>query len=156
MIGRALTIKGIKPVCHCQQKFQSTWLFGAFSPIDGSSHLFEFPECNSINFQVILDEISTATPEQFSIIVLDNGAFHKAKKLIIPENISLIFLPPYSPELNPAEKIWWKFKRSFSNKFFDSLGDLSSFIDSMVNSLTPKAVIKTCALKYVFIGQNWS
>jgi len=46
-------------------------------------------------------------------MVLDNGAFHKAKALIIPENIILIFLPPYSPELNPAEKIWAKFKRDF-------------------------------------------
>ena len=41
---------------------------------------------------------------QLKIVVLDNGAFHKAKTLIIPENIILIFLPPYSPELNPAEK----------------------------------------------------
>jgi transposase len=43
--------------------------------------------------------------EEYKIIVLDNGAFHKAKKLIIPDNIALLFLPPYSPELNPAEKL---------------------------------------------------
>ena len=39
-------------------------------------------------------------------MVLDNGAFHKAKKLEIPDNIKLVFLPPYSPEMNPAEKMW--------------------------------------------------
>jgi hypothetical protein len=39
-------------------------------------------------------------------MVLDYGAFHKAKSLRIPENIYLLFLTPYSPELNPAEKIW--------------------------------------------------
>lgn len=149
-------MKGVKPVCHCQQKFQSTWLFGAFSPINGTSHLFEFSECNSVNFQIFLDEISNADIEQFSIIVLDNGAFHKAKKLIIPDNINLLFLPQYSPELNPAEKIWWRFKRKFTNMFFDSLDDLSKFIDSLVNSLTPKNVVDTCALKYVFSYNNWT
>ena len=41
--------------------------------------------------------------------------FHKAKKTKIPENISLIFQPPYSPELNPAEQIWAWYKRDFKN-----------------------------------------
>ena len=39
-------------------------------------------------------------------VFLDNGAFHKAKRLLIPDNIALCFIPPYSPELNPAEKVW--------------------------------------------------
>ena len=57
-------------------------------------------------------------------MVLDNGSFHKAKSLLIPENINLVFLPPYSPELNPAEKMWAKYKREFSNKFYNSLEDV--------------------------------
>jgi len=64
------------------------------------------PGCNSDNFQIFLNEFSLQNPTEFKIIVLDNGAFHKAKALIIPGNIALIFLPPYSPELNPAENIW--------------------------------------------------
>lgn len=51
-------------------------------------------------------------------MVLDNGKFHKSKKIIIPKNIVLVFLSPYSPELNPAAKIWAKYKRAFSNKFY--------------------------------------
>jgi transposase len=42
---------------------------------------------------------------EFKIMILDNGALHHAKKLNIPDNIALLFLPPYSPELNPAEKM---------------------------------------------------
>jgi len=52
-----------------------------------------------------LNKLSNHKPDEYKIVVLDNGAFHKAKKLIIPEKITLVFLPPYSPELNPAEKI---------------------------------------------------
>ena len=51
-------------------------------------------------------------------MVLDNGAFHKAKSLKIPDNIFLLFLPPYSPELNPAEKYGKHIKRKFTNKHF--------------------------------------
>ena len=67
------------------------------------------PVCNSA-FQIFLDEFSKINANELKIMVLDNGAFHKAKKLVIPDNIILIFLPPYSPELNPAEKVWAKFK----------------------------------------------
>ena len=83
--------------------------------------MLEMPTCNAANFQIFLDMFSFQNPDEFKIMVLDNGAFHKAKSLIIPENIVLIFLPPYSPELNPAEKIWAKLKRTFTNRLFNSL-----------------------------------
>jgi hypothetical protein len=113
-----LTAKGVKPVCKYHQQYKSTWLFGAFSPITGEKLFMEFPCCNAEHFQIFLDEFSAEKPDNMMIIVLDNGAFHKAKKLKIPENIKLLFLPPYSPELNPAEKIWGRFKRAFTNKLF--------------------------------------
>jgi transposase len=67
-------------------------------------------------------------------MVLDNGAFHKAKRLIIPENILLILLPPFSPELNPAEKMWIKFKRAFTNKLYKSLQETTEFIQSQTQT----------------------
>ena len=82
------------------------------------------PHCNGQTFQIFLDTFSLLNPDELKLMVLDNGAFHKAKALVIPENIILIFLPPYSPELNPAENIWAKFKRDFSNRLFKTLKDL--------------------------------
>ena len=99
--GKALTAVGVKPICPFQQVFQSLYLFGAFSPITGDHFLLELPHCNGQNFQVFLNEFSLHNPDELKIVVLDNGAFHKAKALVIPENVILIFLPPYSPELNP-------------------------------------------------------
>ena len=78
-------------------------------------------------------------------MVLDNGRFHKAKRLIIPENIVLVFLPPYSPELNPAEKIWAKYKREFTNKFYNSLEDVENFMANIVKATTKKEVMSICA-----------
>jgi transposase len=44
------------------------------------------------------------------VIILDNGSFHKAKKLKVPSNVRLVFLPPYGPELNPVERFWEEVK----------------------------------------------
>lgn len=154
--GRALTAKGVKPICPFHQVFQSTYLFGAFSPISGDKFLLELPFCNNDTFQKYLNEFSEHNPNEFKIIVLDNGAFHKSKCLIIPENIALIFLPPYSPELNPAEKIWAYLKRTFTNRLFNTLDELSIFIQEVTNELTAKTVSSTCAYSYIFNSLNWT
>ena len=102
----------MKPICPFQQVFQSTYLFGAFSPLNGASFLLELPYCNTDSFELFLNEFSAQNPNELKVMVLDNGAFHKAKRLKIPENILLIFLPPFSPELNPAEKNVGKIQKS--------------------------------------------
>jgi transposase len=88
--------------------------------------------------------------------VLDNGAFHKSKALKIPENICLIFLPPYSPELNPAERIWEIVKANFTGCLFKNLERLSDFIKNQVDQLTEKVVISACSYPYIFESFNWT
>jgi len=90
------------------------------------------------------------------VLVVDNAAFHKAKKLKIPENIVLIFQPPYNPELNPAEKIWAKFKREFTNKLFNSLDEISNFIEEQVANLSKKEVISITRYGYIKPCLNWT
>ncbi len=154
--GKALTAKGVKPICPFHQLFNTTYLFGAFSPVNGDSFLLELPACNSDTFQLYLNEFALQNPNEFKIIVLDNGAFHKAAALKIPKNIALLFLPPYSPELNPAEKIWADFKRKYSNKLYNNLEQVGEFIDKVVQSLTTEQVISTCAYSYVFSNLIWT
>lgn len=114
------------------------------------------PNCNADNFQIFLDNFSKENPNELKIMVLDNGRFHKAKKLVIPENIVLIFLPPYSPELNPAEKMWAKYKRMFSNKFYKCLEDVEEFIKVAVNETTSKQVMSICGYAYIFLDKIWN
>jgi len=151
-----LTIKGVKPICIFQQVFKSTYLFGAFSPISGDHFELELPFCNTDTFQIFLNELSQKNPEEFKIILLDNGAFHKSIRLMVPENIYLLFIPPYSPELNPAEKIWWKMKRTFSGKLNETLDNVSEFINQQVNQLTNKMVKNICDYDYIFSCSCWT
>ena len=116
--GKSVTAIRAKPICTFQQVFKSTWLSYAFSPITANHFQLILPHCNADNFEIFLNDFSKDNPTELKIMVLDNGKFHKAKELIIADNNILVFLPPYSPELNPAKKMWAKYKRAFSNKFY--------------------------------------
>ncbi|MDR2145635.1 MAG: transposase [Tannerella sp.] len=147
--GKSLTAKRIKPVCPFQQAFKNLWLSGAFSPVNGEHFLLELPVCNSDCFQIWLNEFSELNPQEFKIIFLDNGAFHKAEKPVIPANIEPAFIPPYCPELNPAEKIWAFFKGKFTNRLCKTLDEVSDFIADTAMKLSYETVVKTCRYEYI-------
>ena len=151
-----LTAKGVKPICPYQQVFQSLYLFGAFSPIDGDAFFIEADCCNAAAFQAFLDNLSVHRPDELKILVLDNGAFHHAKSLNIPKNIELIFLPAYSPELNPAECMWKIMKRKFTNLLCKSIDDVSKFITNTIKSISANDILKTCSFPYVFKDIDWT
>ena len=146
--GRGITARGIKPVCPFQQVFEYTYLFGAYSPVTGDHFQLELPYCSSTTFQIFLDHFAQERPAEFKIMLLDNGAFHKARRLCWPANVTPLFLPPYAPELNPAEKIWWRLKRAFTNKTFETLDHLSEFIADQVRSLSSIEVKSICGFSY--------
>ena len=101
------------------------------------------PYCNTECFEVFLEELSKQQPNEYKILFLDNGAFHKAKRLLIPNNIALCFIPPYSPELNPAEKLWAFIKRKITNKTFKTLDELQKFMDNIIQKYLTIELIKS-------------
>ncbi|MDP4238278.1 MAG: transposase, partial [Bacteroidota bacterium] len=70
--------------------------------------------------------------------------------------IALVFLPPYSPELNPAEKMWAKYKRQFTNLVFDSLEKLETFTCQLVVNTTANEINSICRYNYIFSDSFWS
>jgi transposase len=116
----------------------------------------EADNCNSDFFQVFINELSTTYTDELMLILLDNASFHKSKKLKIPDNIALIYIPPYTPELNPAEKIWQRFKRAFTNKPFKTMEEIHNFLTEQTNLLTNETVISTCAYEWILSWNNWT
>ena len=77
---------------------------------------------NTDNMSRFLVQVSETHEHDFMVMVLDGASSHKCKELKVPGNIALVFLPPYSPELNPTEQIWNTLRRDyFANRVFDSL-----------------------------------
>ena len=143
-----ITAKGIKPVAPFLHRFDNLYLFGAFSPITGSSYLLEMPHCNSHTFQVFINQMAAQYPDEFKIVVLDNGAFHHAKSIQIPGNMAFIFLPPYSPELNPAEKMWRHYKDKVSMIAYQSLESLQDKLSEVIKSTAPTLIQSICGNEF--------
>ena len=139
-LGRCITAKGVKPVINYQHKFKSTYLWGSYSPIDGDSFVWEINGTDSLIFEQYLKALSLHRPDEFKILVIDNAGFHSTKNIAIPNNIHLLRIPPYSPELNPCEQIWQYMKNRFQNQAFSSMDKLKEWLNDMVNSMSTSLV----------------
>jgi len=114
---RHITLPGVKPINKVQFHFESYYLYGAVEPKTGESFFLELPNLNAQWFQIYIDEFSRAYTDSFNVVLLDRGRFHRAKSLNIPQNVAFVFLPPYSPELNPIERLWEAIKAEIANAF---------------------------------------
>lgn len=81
-----------------------------------------------------LEDFSTHKPNELKIIVIDNASFHSTKDVELPDNIILLPIPPYSPELNPAEKIWQWMKDKIAMKIYDTLDDLEQKLENILQT----------------------
>ncbi len=105
---------GSRPRAIHDQRTQSTYLFGAVCPERGTGAALVLPACNTEAMQLHLDEIATkVAPGAHAILLLDQAGWHGAIALKVPCNISLLPLPPRSPELNPVERLWLYLKERF-------------------------------------------
>lgn len=96
--------------------------YAAVSPWDGKLDFMTVEKMNTESMSSFLKQVSQAHPDEFIVMVLDGASSHKSKELKVPANVSLVPLPPYSPELNPVERIWNELRRKyFANRVFDSL-----------------------------------
>jgi transposase len=79
------------------------------------------------------------------IVVIDNAEIHYLQQLnnVIPDNIKLIRIPPYSPELNPSEKVWAYIKQFYKNKMFDSLNEVKNWLSETITNKLNNQLVKS-------------
>lgn len=129
--------KGMRPCVPCHHIREYRYIYGAVDPHFGDSHFFVAKKCNTENMNSFLGELSEKFENDYIILVVDGASWHKAKALKIPKNIEFIFLPPYTPELNPIEQIWaWIRLHGFRNEVFASLLEVMNRLDSTINLLS--------------------
>ena len=117
---------GSRPRAVADQRTQSTYLFGAVCPERGTGSALVLPACNTEAMQLHLDHITTnVSPGAHAVLLLDQAGWHGAAALRVPSNISLLPLPPRSPELNPQENIWQFMRQNWlSNRIFKGYDDI--------------------------------
>ena len=134
-LGKCLTARGVKPIVSFQHVFKTTYLYGSYSPINGDSFVWKINGVDNIIFEKYLHAFSKYKPNEYKIIVIDNAGFHSTKNIKIPENIFLLRIPPYAPELNPCEQVWQYIKQRYKNKRFESMEKLKEWLHSFVKEM---------------------
>jgi hypothetical protein len=112
----------LRPVVSNGYERQFTYVYGGVSPFQGELDWSLCETMNTAQMTAFLSQVSQAHPQEFIVMVVDGASSHKAKELVVPENVRLIPLPGYSPELNPQEHIWDEVREKvFPNLVLDQM-----------------------------------
>ena len=125
--------KGVRPIAEKQIIREYTYAYGAFSPKDGQMDSLILPRMNAHCMGLFLREVGKRHPKEIILMVVDGAPCHSDKKgaLLVPHNIELLHLPPYSPQLNPSENMWDDMReKCFINRSFDSMDHLEDHLSS--------------------------
>ena len=117
---------GSRPAAPKDLGFVSAYVFGAVCPAQGKAAVLILSICNTAAMNHHLNEISSqVAASAHAVVILDGAGWHRSQGLVVPANIMLLALPPYSPELNPVDRIWHYLRRHWlANSVFQSLADI--------------------------------
>jgi transposase len=121
-LTRVWAKRGTRPRAMRDQRRNSAYLFGAVCPERDTGAAIIMPQANTEAMNQHLAEISCCVTERaYAVLIVDGAGWHTASRLVVPHNIGLLKLPPYAPELNPAENIWEYLRGNFlSHVVYDS------------------------------------
>ena len=120
---------GSRPRAPKDLRFSSEYIFGAICPADGRAAAVLLHKCNTTSMNIFLAEVAVHIKEdEHVVLIVDGAGWHKSNDLEIPDNMTLIILPPYSPELNPIERAWLYIRSHWlSNRVFR---DITAVLDA--------------------------
>ena len=121
-----------------QWLFKAFYLYGVVEPLTGECIIQTYDRATTENFQQFLNDFAQQNPTDFHVIQTDNARFHCGDKLIMPDNVMLLYQPPYSPQVNSAEQLWDWAKGEIANQVFPKVEVLKKTLNQLF-LLTPKA-----------------
>lgn len=145
--------KGSRPTVVRQTEYKYLWVLGAVCPETGRGEGLLSPRLNTDVVQAFLGEFSKTVPaDEHAVMIWDGAGFHTSHKLRVPDNITLLQLPPYSPELNPMENLWHYLKSHYwSNRAYADYEELEeAAIDAWRAAVLQPDLMKTvCNAPYL-------
>ena len=108
--------RGTRPRQPRDQRYQAAYLFAAACPEAEKTAALVLPQVNTEAMNLHLAEIARhVAADAHAVVILDQAGWHGGNALIVPQNLTLLPLPPYSPELNPIENLWLYLRHNFLN-----------------------------------------
>lgn len=147
--------RGERPAGLADKRFTFAYLFAAVQPGTDRSFALVMPEATTATMQIFLDGFSEQlAPDEHAVLVLDQAGWHGANDLKVPANVTLLPLPPYSPELNPVERVWLYLKERFLSHRLHA--DYRAIVDAICaawNALLAQAGRLTSLCSYPWIQE---
>jgi transposase len=132
---------GVRPEVSAQMVREYEYAFAAVSPHDGVLDTLVLPEVHTEAMGLFLAEVAHRHQDELIVMVLDGAGWHTAKRLPVPANVRLVSLPPWSPQLNPAEHLWDEVREKwFANRLFPSMDALETQLVSGLSVLENDAL----------------
>jgi transposase len=131
VVRRVWAPRGRRPVAHVRRRYQRLYVYGFVRPSTGQSWWCLLPTVSAEAFGLALREFARDEgigPARRAVLALDQAGWHAAKGLAVPEGVHLAFLPPASPELQPAERLWPLLDEPVANRAFADLAELEGVL----------------------------
>ena len=148
--------RGSRPRAVRQTQYDYLWVIGAVCAETGQAEGLLSPRLNTDVINIFLEQFSqTLAEDEHAVMIWDGAGFHRSGALKTPKNITLIKLPPYSPELNPIENLWHFLKsHHWSNRVYQ---DYEQLLDAAEHAwqkvcLVPNLMKTVCHAPYVEIA----
>lgn len=155
--ARVWARKGTRPRLPADQRYQNAYLFGAICPAKGKGAGLALPYADTFAMQLHIDEISQHVQRgAHAVLLLDRAGWHTTDNLVVPKNMTLIFLPSRSPELNPVENVWQYLRQNWlSNTVFDTYDAIIDASCQAWNNLIdqPETIRSIGMRKWAHVGQ---
>jgi len=138
--------RGLRPPGLCDQRYTWVHLFGAVRPVDGDRVALVMRVVSTQAMSVFLEGLaSLLAPYEHAAMVLDRAGWHRANALRVPDNVTLVPLQSYSPELNPVERAWLYLRaRHLSHRLLYDYDAIVEACSQAWNQLTPQRVTSLC------------
>lgn len=137
-----------RPIVPSHHIREYLYAYGAVSPQTGDHFFLVLPYSNTQCMNIFLEQLSQAYSNQQIILICDNASWHRSNELVIPDNIIILHIPPYTPEMNSSELVWRELRKPFANRVFSTL-------EKVVDHLCDAICALSNELIYSIVHRDW-
>lgn len=129
---------GNRPVAIVEHRYEWLYVYGFVKPKTGETLWYLIPRVNTnwLNrvYQSFANDVGISETKKV-LLVEDNAGWHRSQKVKVPEGMIVEFLPPYSPELQPAERLWSLVDEPLVNQNFETIDEIEEILSKRCNTL---------------------
>jgi len=149
-LGKFWATKGVRPIVEVKIGYGNFYAYSAVCPSTGDDFTLFLPQVNTAMMNMFLEGFGAWLEGRRCILVMDQAGWHKSKELQVPTNIEIVYLPAYSPELNPVERLWdWLKRNTIRNSFFEGVEEVMDAVAEQLKEATTELLKSMCACNYL-------